>query len=566
MANRFNWYLDQLVTEGHMDTAFQNLEQADRLLMKDQAYAGVVSGYSVTQHAPTPDLTVDIAGPGIAYDQEGRRVYMGTTQTLNLAVDSNAASTAVATPGNEKWVSVFVQFDLVLSNQVVDGNSQTVYFNENEGYSFVVVQGSEAAIGAATRPALLPDALLIADVRLENGDTQIVTSRIESADTASKPNSRFQYIFNLTASLPATVRKGPLPAAMQAVLTELNNHIASLSNPHPATAIAFTPVTVPAAWTDVAAATEVNEAINAIVDDLGQTDGGTLIGFSPTGNLAATNIGDAIIELDNEKGGLSLANIWTNQQGFQNTCVFSTGDAEAMFEGNSTVLGATTRKLVYQGQGPTGIKIRLYQSDDGLEITRNAVFADPNWTRDDNAADSAIIRLYGSIPEMEHRDAGDADSWTDANWSTATGGKRFRVRLDDSQYTRLEFSGAGITHIGATIPPHQHALYPASMVKAWGQCDTIGLSDVNIQDGFNVSPSSGLDTANNEIDIVFARPMSNINYSVCVTMQTVERQTVVVSSQSTTGFSLRVFDNMDTLVDVDARSVDFNFIVLGRDE
>jgi hypothetical protein len=259
-----------------MDQLQSNAEEAMQRIMTDQAYFGVTTGYSVVQHAPVPNLTVDIGGPGIAYDQLGRRVAMSSSVTLNVSTDSNGVPTAVVSGGNEKWVSIFVQFTRVQTDQRFDGNGLPVLYVNDEGYQFIVNQGAEASIGLATRPSLLSDALLIADVKLVFGTTQILNAGIESADTITKPNSRFQYIFNLTASLPATVRTGRLPTAMQFVLDELNAHIAGTSGVHPGTSISNDIVPDSVAWVNLLAGANMSEAIGGLTTDV-RVEGSNII-------------------------------------------------------------------------------------------------------------------------------------------------------------------------------------------------------------------------------------------------------------------------------------------------
>jgi len=274
---RLDFYFEQLVGESDMDQLQANAEESMNRIMTDQAYFGVTTGYSVVQHSPVPNLTVDVGGPGIAYDQLGRRVAMASSVTLNMSTDSNGSPTTVVTGGNEKWVSVFVQFTRVNSDQRFDGNGLPVLYVSDEGYQFIVTQGAEALSGTATRPALNTDAVLIADVKLSFGTTQILNSIIESADTITKPNSRFQYIFNLTASTPAKVRTGRLPVAMQFVLDQLNNHIAGVTGAHPATAISntLTPPTI--SWANTLAGANLSDAIDGIMQDL-DGDGANLLG------------------------------------------------------------------------------------------------------------------------------------------------------------------------------------------------------------------------------------------------------------------------------------------------
>lgn len=235
MANLFDWFFEQLVTSAEMDEAFGNLEIADQQFVSDQDYFGVYNGLGVTQQT-VPDLTVQVA-VGTAYDQSGQRVRIPSIQNLDLSVDSNSSSTAVVGPGNSKWVSVFVRFTRSLSDQRFDGNGSPVFFRRDESFEFVVTQGAEAV--TPSRPALQSDAILIADVLLSFGTTQITDALIESEDVATDPTSRFQFAFNLTGSSPAEIRVGPLPDAMQAILTELNNHIAQVGAAHDLDAITW---------------------------------------------------------------------------------------------------------------------------------------------------------------------------------------------------------------------------------------------------------------------------------------------------------------------------------------
>jgi len=177
--DRLDWYFRQLVTEGNLDAAFDNAETADKRIVSELALDGVVTGLVVSQHAPVPDFTVDVT-PGTTYDPEGRRVRVPTTQNPDCVEDEAGVPTAVQNPGNEKWVSVFAEFDRALSDPRTDGNGQTVYFARAESFRLNVTQGAEAAIGNAVRPQLRDDQTLLCDVRLEFGDASIVDARIDT--------------------------------------------------------------------------------------------------------------------------------------------------------------------------------------------------------------------------------------------------------------------------------------------------------------------------------------------------------------------------------------------------
>jgi hypothetical protein len=238
--NRRTHYYGQLVTAGELNDAFDQVEIGDFSARTDDEIEGVHSGLVVSQNT-VPDLNVRITS-GVATDSLGRRVANASTVQLDVSVDSNSNSTAVVTPGNEKYVAIFAAYELSLSDlrPTLDGNS--VYWREDETVAWVVVQGVEAAIGVATRPALLPGHVLVADFRLEEGDTAIPNSRIDPNPAVDlDPDTRKQFAYALTGSEPEKILAGTPGEAMQQTLTVVNRHMDGTNNKHNADAIVFDP-------------------------------------------------------------------------------------------------------------------------------------------------------------------------------------------------------------------------------------------------------------------------------------------------------------------------------------
>ena len=150
MADRLDYFFRQRVTEAELDLGFELLERAERNLPADLGFVGVVAGAVVSQHAPVPDLTVDVSGPGAVYDQLGERVFFSSLQNVNVAQDDNGVSTSVAGGGNEKIVSVFLKFDRALSDPRVDGNSLTVFFRRDESFTVSWRHPDEEPTGRST--------------------------------------------------------------------------------------------------------------------------------------------------------------------------------------------------------------------------------------------------------------------------------------------------------------------------------------------------------------------------------------------------------------------------------
>src|SRR5262245_19248794 len=96
MSNRKTFYFRQRVSEAELDSAFDDLERADHHLVGDLGFVGVLANAVVSPHAPVPNLTVDVSGPGTALDQLGRRLFFSGLQNVNVAQDDNGVSTAVS--------------------------------------------------------------------------------------------------------------------------------------------------------------------------------------------------------------------------------------------------------------------------------------------------------------------------------------------------------------------------------------------------------------------------------------------------------------------------------------
>ena len=262
MADRVDFYFRQRVTEAELDLAFALLEKADRDLAADLNIYGIVSGAVPAPHSPVPDLTVDLTAPARAYDNLGRRMFFGTGQTVDCAVDLVGIPTDVATVGNERWLGIFLRFKRQLSDPRTDGNSQQVFFRRDESFELVVRQAPEGAIGVAPKPALQADELLLCDVRRRPGQTQILAPDLDIS-------RRQAFIFAQGSSVSVVTGTwsilAPLAATVQAALdetdAELRDHFTAVARRHAATAIDYAPH-------GFVGAGNVQAAVDELIDDL----------------------------------------------------------------------------------------------------------------------------------------------------------------------------------------------------------------------------------------------------------------------------------------------------------
>jgi len=229
-VNRQNYYYRQKVTEADLDNLETNLESALKNSIVDLFGVGMVAGGEVLPNSPTPDMSVVVTA-GRGYDFLGQRVAWSTSQNVDCSKDKDGVSTAVATSGNQKWITILAYFARALSDPRIDGYGNVVYFRQDESFTFKVIQGAEAPAGQAQRPAHPTDGgLILADVLLSYGTTAITADMIDT--------SRYEGIVTHTADEIQVVDAGNRFAGshVEAVLAEidqsLDNHTALTTTAH----------------------------------------------------------------------------------------------------------------------------------------------------------------------------------------------------------------------------------------------------------------------------------------------------------------------------------------------
>jgi len=172
-----DWYYKQIVTESEMDEAFGWVEDSIWEVATDNDLVGVHSASEPAQHG-LGDLTVDVPGPLVATGKEGERIYIAdSTTNLDCTVDEYGVSTAVVGAANSKILSVFVRFKRRLEAPETDGNGATIYTEQFEDAEIFLRQGAEAVVPSA--PPLMSSALLLGDITLTFSQTQILAGDID---------------------------------------------------------------------------------------------------------------------------------------------------------------------------------------------------------------------------------------------------------------------------------------------------------------------------------------------------------------------------------------------------
>lgn len=297
--NRLDYYFRQKVTEAELDQGFTYCETADKALVTDHGRIGVITGATVAEQG-VPDLTVQVAG-GVVYDKSGQRINIPSTQNVDCSKDFNLVSTSVAAPGNEKWVSVFAQFDRALSDPRTDGNGLTVYFQRAETFKFKVVQGAEAGAGFGVRPTLDGTNILLSDALLTFGMTAIHNADI----SASRRESSI-----VIAGSPRAITQGQVNSALANLLTYYNNHVTGAADKHPAADVNYAGG---GAWADGTTnpAASAEAQFDKIIADLATGDGVAKIAGSATGGFSAGTLRAQLNQLGGFVGMMKVVK-WGN--------------------------------------------------------------------------------------------------------------------------------------------------------------------------------------------------------------------------------------------------------------
>jgi hypothetical protein len=212
MANKKDWYFRQKVLEGEMDDAFDELENADQLIATDAGHAqvadtsgipiadigvlpddfdairgGIHAGYliSFTDGQPpsggNPQPLTDVnVSAGFATDRLGQRVATDDAFIVDITSEGDTpvgegGSTvggAVVTPpvGQTRIVTLMVLFDRLLTDERVDGNAATVFYDQAESFIFRAKMGNASA-GTPTPPQGDADAVILVDLEVDSNDT-----------------------------------------------------------------------------------------------------------------------------------------------------------------------------------------------------------------------------------------------------------------------------------------------------------------------------------------------------------------------------------------------------------
>jgi hypothetical protein len=407
--DRKDFYYRQRVLESELDSGFDACESADVAQSVDldfvartppaakADFGGIMWGLEASL-AGGLDVLID---KGAAYGEAGKRAATPSDLTVTL---SNEGSTQIGQGGTgdgaaislatneECWITIFISYDRLLSEQRYDGYNNLVYFTRDESFYFYIKKGvTVTPIGSLTqghKPARESLKQLIADLHLKNTGGGIFIDSIDTGLTTQRTEWYFDYA---ATNLPnkRIHAKYNIRDALAQMLEYYNDHIAGLDDKHPAGDIPFTPVSL---WADTTGlvASDVNGAINEVVSDLAQTQA------EGAGSSGTDKVGTEA------KAGAA------GSQAYTSPLSLAQGTLQAVLESMQTAINSR----VFRG-GDDGIAGRLAPAANGTALGVDGGNAWDAYLRDLKLAGSVKSHLIPVADDLYDLGAG-AQRWRDA--------------------------------------------------------------------------------------------------------------------------------------------------------
>ncbi len=249
----------------------------------------------------------------------------------------------------------------------------------------------------------------------------------------------------------------------------------------------------------------------------------------------------------------------------------------ALFNWRHATLGnVRAYYLISNSQGDAG----------GLEISVNAAWGNSGnlWTRDVLGTSAKYVLtktrfgfFFSASGAAGSTFADNAFSASPINFEFQTGApgasgdeNRYKIGNGFAQFVGTQSTSTDDANPPSGSMPGGNCLHAKNICKSWGNIDISAGGSGTVNDGYNVSGIS-TDTGADTITVSFAVAMQNANYSVNVTPKTGIAQFAVITAQTTTGFTLQIYNVVNSatplaLVNIGVNGCAFNFQVFGRQD
>jgi|GEM_PF-2964644 len=161
--DRLNFYSGQLVNHNDLNTLENNIENKDKELTQKLIGYGIVEGFNVVSNSPA-DLTV-LVNPGYAVDQYGQTIKLLIQKQVNLA--------PYVPSSNKRYVTLYAKFARKEYETRTNDIGEELKYRQDEDCEIVIAVGEVGA--TPVKPNIPSEGVLLADVLLSSGQTQITT-------------------------------------------------------------------------------------------------------------------------------------------------------------------------------------------------------------------------------------------------------------------------------------------------------------------------------------------------------------------------------------------------------
>ncbi len=161
--DKLNFYSGQLVNHNDLQTFQNNVENKDKELTQKLFGYGIVDGFGVSPNSPA-DLTVLVA-PGFAVDQYGQTVKLLQQRQVNLA--------GYVPSANSRYVTLYAMFTRKEYETRQNDIGEEIKYRWDEDSEITIVAGDVS--GSPVKPNVSSEGVLLADILLTEGQTQITT-------------------------------------------------------------------------------------------------------------------------------------------------------------------------------------------------------------------------------------------------------------------------------------------------------------------------------------------------------------------------------------------------------
>ena len=183
MRTRYTYYRGKDVLPDDMADLFDAIEESIDGGWSKRGITGYLTGLPTVTAGTIFDLDVASGGadPFSGHDSLGQ-IILFETDPVNTG-DLSGEFT-LPTAGNEKWLTLVVRYIKADSQPEVEKVPPvftTVQFRQTQSYEFVIIEGTQALIGTATKPDITAEeGLYLADILVTFGDTDFTAAMIET--------------------------------------------------------------------------------------------------------------------------------------------------------------------------------------------------------------------------------------------------------------------------------------------------------------------------------------------------------------------------------------------------